>query len=115
MLNIYVKLVDRGSIYQDTANGIVVVSDNIVELPKSERTTAAIRNGVLVEVKEEDLPEGLKPKVEETPVVDLNPEGSNPEGSNTEGVDANPEPKVDETPVVDPIKDTKEAEATKKK
>lgn len=110
MLNIYVKLVDRGSIYQDTAHGIVVVSDNIVELPKSERTTAAIRNGVLVEVKEEDLPEGLKPKVDETPVVDLNPEGGNPEG-----VDANPEPKVDETPVVDPIKDAKEAEASKKK
>lgn len=109
MLSTYVKLVDRGSIYQDTANGIVVVSDNIVELPKSERTTAAIRNGVLVEVKEEDLPEGLKPKVSETPVVDLNPEGGNPEGA-----DANPEPKVEETPVVAPIKAAKEAEAQKK-
>lgn len=107
MPNIYVKLVDRGSIYQDTAHGIVVVSDNIVELPKSERTTNAIRNGVLVEVKEEDLPEGLKPKVEEAPVADLNPEGGNPE----DVVPANP---VEEAPVVDPIKAYKEAEAQKK-
>lgn len=65
MGNIYVKLVDRGSIYQDTLRGIVVVSDRIVEIPKDERAIAAIRNGVLVEVKEEDLPEDLKPKVEE--------------------------------------------------
>jgi len=56
MAKISVRLVDRGTIYQDTMEGVSIVGDKVVEVNLNARITAAIRGGLLEKVEASKTP-----------------------------------------------------------
>lgn len=56
MAKISVRLVDRGTIYQDTMEGVSIVGDKVVEVNLNQRITSAIRGGLLEKVETSKTP-----------------------------------------------------------
>lgn len=74
MKNVYVKLKDRTTVFQETEQRKVISGSKVMKAKPSARITKALRGGILVEATEaeikkydEEHPEPKKPQKKEVP------------------------------------------------